>query len=321
MIPLTNNYFFTGIVEDVNDPDQMGRLRVRVIGIHTEDKSMIPTDMLPWADVCMPITSANISGVGTAPVGIVEGTMVMGIFLDGSDFQQPVIMFTLGSHRTRNKSNTFGFNSTDDVYPIADYGQDINKLAGGKMSDTARNRSDNAIPEQRADGEAIISEADAALAKDTPWMKIAMGEIGVNEEQNAARIKEYHSLGGGANSNEGVPWCSSFIGYCLEKSDYTGTKSAMARSYLRYGKDVGTTEIPYGAIGVLEGNRGANSGHVVFITKDLGNKIEVIGGNQTTSLEGGKAVKYDTGGKVTRITFPKTKLLGCHFPTEANKKT
>ena len=32
---------FIGVVEDRNDPLQLGRVRVRVYSIHTEDKSLI----------------------------------------------------------------------------------------------------------------------------------------------------------------------------------------------------------------------------------------------------------------------------------------
>ena len=42
-----------------------------------------------------PITSATVSGIGQSPLGVVEGTWVVGFFTDGSDAQQPMIMGTL----------------------------------------------------------------------------------------------------------------------------------------------------------------------------------------------------------------------------------
>ena len=36
--------WFTGVVEDRNDPSKLGRVRVRCVGFHTEDKTKIPTD-------------------------------------------------------------------------------------------------------------------------------------------------------------------------------------------------------------------------------------------------------------------------------------
>ena len=40
---------YQGVVEDRNDPDQLGRVRVRFVGVHTEDKQKIATEDLPWA--------------------------------------------------------------------------------------------------------------------------------------------------------------------------------------------------------------------------------------------------------------------------------
>ncbi len=67
-----------GVVEDRKDPLFIGRVKVRCVGFHTDDKSLIPTDDLPWAQVIMPVTSASISGIGTTPTGPLEGTHVFG---------------------------------------------------------------------------------------------------------------------------------------------------------------------------------------------------------------------------------------------------
>ena len=87
--------WFVGVVEDRNDPQKLGRLRVRCLGYHTEDLTKLPTSDLPGAHVMNPITSATVSGVGQTPLGCVEGTWVVGWFTDGSDAQQPMIMGTL----------------------------------------------------------------------------------------------------------------------------------------------------------------------------------------------------------------------------------
>ena len=36
--------WFVGVVEDRNDPEALGRVRVRCIGFHTEDVIDLPTD-------------------------------------------------------------------------------------------------------------------------------------------------------------------------------------------------------------------------------------------------------------------------------------
>ena len=98
-----------GVVEDRKDPLFLGRCRVRILGWHTENKAELPTDMLPWAQVLMPITSASQTGVGQAPVGPVEGTWVMGFYRDGELAQEPVMIGTLPGIPERFAKQNTGF--------------------------------------------------------------------------------------------------------------------------------------------------------------------------------------------------------------------
>ena len=88
--------WWQGVVEDRNDPEKFGRYKVRIIGYHTLDKAILPTSSLPWAIPMQPVTSAAISGVGASPTGLVEGSTVIGFFVDGEDGQIPVIMGSFG---------------------------------------------------------------------------------------------------------------------------------------------------------------------------------------------------------------------------------
>lgn len=97
-----NLVWWTGVVEDRDDPQKLGRCRVRVFGYHHYDTKILPTKELPWAIPMQPITSAATSGVGTTPVGIVTGTWVMGFFLDGEEAQHPVIMGTIAGKPNTN---------------------------------------------------------------------------------------------------------------------------------------------------------------------------------------------------------------------------
>lgn len=87
--------WWTGVVEDRDDPEGLGRCRVRIFGYHTPDTNLLPTSDLPWAIPMQSITSAATSGVGSTPVGIVPGTWVIGWFLDGGDAQQPLMIGTI----------------------------------------------------------------------------------------------------------------------------------------------------------------------------------------------------------------------------------
>ena len=89
--------WWIGVVEDRFDPEKAGRVRVRIYGYHTDDKTLLPTEDLPWAVPILPITSASMSGVGITPLGPLEGTWVLGFFLDGADMQQPAIFGTIST--------------------------------------------------------------------------------------------------------------------------------------------------------------------------------------------------------------------------------
>lgn len=87
-------YWFMGVVEDRQDPEFLGRCRLRIAGYHTSDKTILKTEDLPWAMPLLPMTSASMSGVGNAPVGPVEGTWVFGFFMDGEEAQIPIMLGT-----------------------------------------------------------------------------------------------------------------------------------------------------------------------------------------------------------------------------------
>ena len=87
--------WWIGVVEDRMDPEKVGRCRVRIFGYHTDNKELLPTENLPWAIPIQPITSAAISGVGSSPIGPLEGTWVLGFYLDGEDMQQPAMLGTI----------------------------------------------------------------------------------------------------------------------------------------------------------------------------------------------------------------------------------
>jgi predicted chitinase len=87
--------FYTGIVENRSDPLQLGRCQVRIVGLHTHDKTQLPTNDLPWATPIQPVGSAAMNGIGWTPVGPVEGTTVIIMFADDS-MQQPLIFGTVG---------------------------------------------------------------------------------------------------------------------------------------------------------------------------------------------------------------------------------
>ena len=128
--------WWQGVVEDVLDPLKLGRCRVRVLGYHTDNKQEgvgIPTEHLPWATPVQPITSAAMNGIGTTPMGPVEGTWVFGFFRDGENAQEPVMMSTFGGIPQEVSNPSKGFNDPNGVYPLSSHTNepDVNRLARG----------------------------------------------------------------------------------------------------------------------------------------------------------------------------------------------
>lgn len=105
--------WWIGVVEDRMDPEKMGRLKVRIYGYHTDNKVILPTKDLPWATPIQPITSAAISGIGLSPIGPIEGTWVIGFFLDGEDMQQPAVFGTIATKAAKK-----AFKIQEDKPPI-----------------------------------------------------------------------------------------------------------------------------------------------------------------------------------------------------------
>jgi len=83
--------WFFGVVEDVNDPLQLGRVRVRPYNVYSSQQAEVSTEQLPWASVIQSTSRSATNNVGTNPA-LSVGTTVFGIFADGEEAQTPMIM-------------------------------------------------------------------------------------------------------------------------------------------------------------------------------------------------------------------------------------
>lgn len=153
--------WFMGVVEDRNDPEQMGRVRVRCFGFHTDSRSSIKTDDLPWATVMMPSTASGVSGVGASHHGLVEGSWVVGFFRDGPSAQDPIVMGSVQGAPTASANASKGFNDPNGTYPRYTGEPDVNKRA--RAINTTPRKSIKA-----AGGKANIQEPDDQFAATYP---------------------------------------------------------------------------------------------------------------------------------------------------------
>jgi len=98
--------WWVGIVVNVMDPYESGRVQVRVFGRH-DDTTAIRDEHLPWAQVTQPVSSAALGRMGSAPVGLVKGSRVIGMWAD-RDRQLPIITGVVGKAGDVKSGSTVG---------------------------------------------------------------------------------------------------------------------------------------------------------------------------------------------------------------------
>lgn len=98
-------------------------------------------------------------------------------------------------------------------------------------------------------------------------------------------------------TDDETPWCAAFVGGCLEAAGIKSSRSAAARSYLKWG--AGLTRPVLGCVVVFE--RGPTHGHVAFLVglTPAGDPV-CLGGNQ--------------GDEVNERTFDRRRVLAYRWP-------
>jgi uncharacterized protein (TIGR02594 family) len=113
-------------------------------------------------------------------------------------------------------------------------------------------------------------------------MPIAMAERGVKRfgpGESNPRIVEYNGYTNLVGYDDKISWCSSFINWCFGSAGIRGTGSALARSWIEWGRAL---EQPvYGCVVVLTRDDPAGwKGHVGFYLRHDAESVYLLGGNQ-----------------------------------------
>lgn len=135
------------------------------------------------------------------------------------------------------------------------------------------------------------------------WLLEARKFLGTKElpgkaKNNPVIVQWYADSGNKWVKDDETAWCAAFVGAMLKAAGQKGTQSLAARSYLNWGTKLKTPKP--GCIVVFKRGNSNWQGHVAFFLRDLGNKIEVLGGNQSN--------------KVSIATYSKASLLGYRWP-------
>ena len=187
--------WWIGVVEDRDDPDLIGRVRVRCLGYHSDDFQDIATDDLPWAHVILP---------PTAPYGamhnLTPGMWVMGFWRDPQSMQEPVVIGTLPGYPSSGPNPTKGFFDPNSPsapdpqigkYKISpDYGPYPNRVGEQDTSRLARGRT---TPHEE------IAERDAAATLGVPTA-LSQGIVKSGTEDFSGTYKDSVNTSVGASS-------------------------------------------------------------------------------------------------------------------------
>ncbi len=293
-------YWFMGIVEDRADPKGLGRLRVRIFGDHTDDLTKIPTEDLPWAQVMMPVTSASIGGVGSSPTGIVQGSWVVGFYMDGSSKQVPFIMGTVHGKSGPTGKVGDGFSDPNAVHPIRSEGNDAPNAAGGNYKNTSAyiTKTDlrsvdveTAVPDKVSS--VVQDESDSYYERATwsmpepqngkrpayPFNKVMQTESGhqieVDDTPGGERIAVYHKSGTHIEIlNDGT------IAQTIKKDDY---KTVLKDNYI-YVKGKVNMTVDGDFKQLVKGN---------YHLEVVGNKTELVRKSRQSSI--GKSEHIEIG--------------------------
>ena len=114
-------HWWVGEVEDHMDPAQLGRVKVRIIGWYTGNRTKdgassylqdLPTKQLPWATVLLPTDRPQVKNAGST-TELQPGAQVLGFFLDGEEAQLPCVLGAFRGFRHAENSNDSGASGSE----------------------------------------------------------------------------------------------------------------------------------------------------------------------------------------------------------------
>jgi len=140
-------WFLGEVVNIKDDPLKIGRARVRIFGVYDE----IDEKDLPWAQIVVPVTHAVNEKLGQV-TGLLVGTQVFGIFLDGQSSQLPLIVGSIPTEGDDNKK-------AEENYPY----NKVYETESGHYKEYDDTEGNTRIREQHASGTYTEMEHDGSM--------------------------------------------------------------------------------------------------------------------------------------------------------------
>jgi len=313
--PGMNWVWFVGIVEDVDDPAMLGRMKVRMI--NEQDSDEVPTEDLLWATAMSPIQSASLnsaridggqvrpgpSATGASPTGVEVGSKVIGFYFDGEERNQPVVIGSFHTIPQATKddvdSGAAAQSTEHDVSALARETQSLHKeeVEGdlGEPSETPLNVGE-------AGGRPWLKEPESAYEAEYPYNKTFTTRSGhaieIDDTPGAERIHVYHRTGTYTEINKD--------GRLVQKTVGSDWNVVMENKNILVKGDY-NIEVDTDATILVQGNvRQWVGGSVVQaveenVTQTVGKNVEQIVGEDATQVVGGNISQTILGNSLTEI--------------------
>ena len=115
------------------------------------------------------------------------------------------------------------------------------------------------------------------------WMRLARSFIGLREYKGSSHNKtilRWWKLIKASFTDDETPWCAAFVGGILEDCGIKSTRSAMARSYDKWGRKLDRPAVGC-VVTFWRGSPKSWKGHVAFVVgRDQQGRLLCLGGNQ-----------------------------------------
>jgi uncharacterized protein (TIGR02594 family) len=149
----------------------------------------------------------------------------------------------------------------------------------------------------------VMSGTEAESQGGERIMRLAGAQLGMDENQQNAALKDYLQTGGQNLDPKSLAWCAAYANSTLQQAGYKGTGSNMARSFLEWGQDVDPGKAARGDLAVFgRGDPNGPYGHVGFIDQiNPDGTIRLLAGNQ--------------GDKVSYANYNLSDALGVRRPS------
>lgn len=156
-------------------------------------------------------------------------------------------------------------------------------------------------------GVVVMAHEGELEERDPLWLKAAKKELGVREipgrEANTRVVEYFKASGHGRIVDDETAWCSAFVNWAMAQAGIRGTMALNARSWLHWGKEL---KVPKkGAVCVFSRGSSGWQGHVGFWVGESGDKIRILGGNQSDG--------------VTIGSYSKSRLIGMRWPLTSGR--